>query len=437
MTLARPALPVALVLALALPPAGRAQDPGAEALGPPLSIGLRGALEGESGVGGHLRQPLTLAAPGRTGGLLSAPAGPGLFRDVRDLLRESGGDVVEAVRPVLWPEGSPSAPGTVRVFVQGLNTPREDGRDPGADARLRRYLEQGYLSRPVVALHNATALEDPDPVPPPRATEAGGRVVDLPLGADAVVGLRERIPEVLLPARQRDFYRAARLRLLGFGAREGGYVTSEIGAMATLAEAVLAPEGAGRLHVVAYSDGTLIAEHGVRLAAGRLARRLERAEGLDPARALARVEALLRERLFLEYWGNATPLLVRGPRRLLIHDRADHVTGKKLGATTFGVLTAADVPADLRGDTVLVTFASPWAGGDVHNALTSIGPALRAMERVELGVTRVPAGPVAFDDAPTLRLWRTLKARGLVERAYSVEELGVDYGAYASFRWRT
>lgn len=443
MTSRRPVLPgvVALTLALSALPSGRAQEPppaGAGALGPPVSIGLRGALEGESGVNGPRTGPLTLTGPGRAGGMLSAPAGPGWFRAVPELLKEADGDLAEALRPLLWPEGSLPAPTTVRVFVQGLNTPREDGRDPGADARLRRYLEQGYLSSPVVALHNATALEDPDPVPPPRATEAGGRVVDLPLGGDAVVGLRERIPEVLLPARQRDAYRAARLRLVGFGAREGGYVTPEIGSMAALAEAALAPGGAQRLHVVAYSDGTLIAEHGLRLAAGRLAGRLERAEGLSPTQARARVESLLRERLFLEYWGNATPPLVRGPRRLLIHDRADQVTGQKLpGGATFGVLTAADVPAEFRRDTVLVTFASPWEGGDVHNALTSIGPALRAMERLELGATQVPAGPVSFEDAPTLRLWQAVKARGLVERAYSVHELGVDYEAFRAFRWRT
>ena len=70
MTSRRPVLPgvVALTLALSALPSGRAQEPppaGAGALGPPVSIGLRGALEGESGVNGPRTGPLTLTGPGR------------------------------------------------------------------------------------------------------------------------------------------------------------------------------------------------------------------------------------------------------------------------------------------------------------------------------------------------------------------------------------
>lgn len=281
--------------------------------------------------------------------------------------------------------------------MQGLNTPRADGRELGADARLSRYLSEGYLQAPVVALYNGTALEVPDPQGPER--------IELPLRGTEVV-------RHLVPRRRRDFYWALRLRLTR--GTSNPQTRAELRNLARLIVAVLSDPARPRLHLIGYSDGYLLVEEALRRCSPQLKRAFPEAD----------LEELLQARVFVEGWGNASPPLVRGPRRLLIHDRLDAITGAKLpGGRTFGVLSADQLRAGFVESAVVVTFSGPYDREDLnnHNALTTIGPALRAIRRAE-GVRS------------SIGLYQTLRRRG-AEHHYPLE--GFDWSPFERWRWQT
>lgn len=396
----RSTLPLAFALAFA--PAALAQgDP------PPTQAGLDDRLAGRRGV------PTERLLGAERGGRVAVPGDPAAFVRL-EALGPSGPEVPlpADLDGLHWPAGLAPAPGTLRVFVQGLNTPRPDdpAGDIGADARLAEYLRQGYLAAPALAVHNATALEEGDAVAP-----AG-----LP-------GFWVRELERVSPVRERDGRRAALLRFTGLGA-DARWTTAEIARVRDLLVRALGAGPPRQVHLVGYSDGTLVVEHALKLAA----------RDLEVRWGAARVEAELRARVFLEYWGNATPPLVPGPRRLLVHADTDPVTSRVVLGRRMGVFTRADVPPAFRADTVVVTFESHYGGWNAHNALTATGPALAAILRRELGpaVAR-PSSPVAFADAPTLRLFERLRARGGGGRHYAATALGVDFTRFAPYLWRT
>jgi hypothetical protein len=326
------------------------------------------------------------------------------------VLLSRGEPLGERLAKLQWPQGVAPAPKTLRIFVQGLNTPRGDDPqgDIGADARLREYLRRGYLASPVLAIHNETNLERSD-LPQP-------------------IGLRgwlQRRVRAALPLRSRDSYQAALLRFTRLGANSV-WLTGEVRRLSQLLTAVLIREPETRLHLVGYSDGGLLIEHALRLAAKQLRQNLGAAQ--------ARVS--LRQRVFVEGWGNTTPFLVRGPRRLLIHAQDDIVTSRSVLGRRLGVLSWSDVPQEFRKEVVLVTFASHYEGWNGHNALTAIGPALEAIARRELNQP-LSNSSTAFEDAPTIQLYQTLSGRGERWRHYSPADLRIDFTRYAQFLWKS
>jgi len=397
-------------------------------------VGLAGRLRGEEG-GGRLVGEL-VADSRLWGGMLASPSSPWHFREVATALGAARGDAREAVAPLLWPAGSSHAPGTLRVFVQGLNTPRPDGPGfMGGDARIRRYLAEGYLSAPLVVYHNGSAKErtpearrDAAAVVAALAERGAGELVE-PEGPDRPLfaRLRERLTR-LAPLRRRDYVTAFRMRLFGFGAEES-YTNREVAGMAELFYAALRDPDGPTVEVTGYSDGTLIVEHGLRLAARRL---------IDEVGATATLGRL--DRVFLVYWGNATAPLVRGVRRLIVHDRSDVITTLRTplsGRNVGGVATPADLPPASADDAVIVTFDTPWEGMNGHNALVAIGPALRAILRAELGAAPGPvAAPrVRAAEAPVRRLYERLRARGVRHLHVRLADLDVDWERYRPYLW--
>lgn len=365
----------------------------------PESVGARGRLVGEDASGLELPVGSMVWPPERRAGLLASPSGPEWFVGVADLQREvKRQGLKEALRPLLWPRGAEPDPRLVRVFVQGLNTPRADGKDIGADSRLSLYLSEGYLEGPVLALYNGTALEATAPLEPDR--------IELPLRGTELV-------RHLVPLRRRDFYWALRLRMTH--GTSNPQTLAELKNISRLIEATLGDPSGARLHLVGYSDGHLLIEEALR-------RSLPALKRLFPARELERV---LSQRLFIEAWGNASPPLVRGPRRLFVHDRVDAITGGKLpGGETFGVRAASDLPPGFAESTVILTFEGPYPAEDLnnHNALTTIGPALRAIRQAE-GVRG------------TVALYRALRARGGPQHHYALA--GFDWRPFERWRWKT
>ena len=73
---------------------------------------------------------------------------------------------------------------------------------------------------------------------------------------------------------------------------------------------------------------------------------------------------------------------------------------------------------------MVVTFDGPYPGDDLnnHNALTTIGPALRAIR----AANRVRT---------SIGLYRALKARGAVEHHDPLA--AVDWAPYRRWRWKT
>ena len=140
--------------------------------------------------------------------------------------------------------------------------------------------------------------------------------------------------------------------------------------------------------------------------------------------------------MFVEYWANTTPPRVRGPRRLLVHASDDLITKQKVLGRRLGVLEWRDVPVHFREEIVLLTYESHYESWNGHNALTSIGPALAAITRLELGEASA-SGPVAFQDAPTIRLYERLVSQKRRSRHYSSSRLGLDFTRFSEFLWKS
>ena len=158
------------------------------------------------------------------------------------------------------------------------------------------------------------------------------RATGLPIGPGKVLDAIHAVEAVGLDRRQ-DFYWALRLRLTG--ETSSPQTRAELSNLSRLIVAVLADPARPKLHLIGYSDGHLLVEEALRRSLPRLQRALPDVD----------LERLLRERVFVEAWGNASPPLARGPRRLLVHDRLDGITSKKLPG---GRTSACSRPASCR-----------------------------------------------------------------------------------------
>jgi hypothetical protein len=343
----------------------------------------------------------------RRGGALSVPGDPDGFVTIEEVLADAPPDLPLGARlaPYAWPSEGEAADGVLRIFVQGFNTPRRDDPqgDIGADARLRRYISEGYLSAPLISFHNGTHMESPSP-------------------SEGLSGWWSRTLRRAVPLPNRDVYAAASMRFLGVGAGVG-YVSLEIRRLAMLLEENLVRARPCPVHLVGFSDGSLLIEN----ALARAARRAEARVGKQ------RVRQALETQHFIEHWGNSAPPKTPGPRRLLLHAANDPITYGRSFGRQIGVSRLEQVPPSMRDRVAIVSFETDYASWDAHNALTSIGPALKAMLRLELGAAADPAGPAPFARTPTLLLYERLAAQGARERHYGNDVLEVDYERYRDF----